>query len=214
MNRRASDAALLRAWYSGRVERYGDDVQSLGWSGRASQSKRFDALCGLGAFHERTLLDVGCGFGDLLAHLNGRGVFPRYTGVDLCEAMVARCRERFPEAAFERGELFGFEPKGEHDFVVASGLFGLRTPRARARLRAGLSRLFSWCRVGAAVNLLSRKGGGRSEQAYYVEPAEILELGLSVTPAVSLKHDYLPNDFTLYLYKSPSWRQDHPGGNP
>ena len=45
----------------------------------------------------------------------------------------------------------------------------------------------------------------------YVDPAEMLELGLSLTPAARLDHTYLPNDFTLHLYKTPAWEGERPG---
>ena len=41
------------------------------------------------------VLDVGCGFGDFLTYLRDNGIEPRYTGIDICEPMVRRCRERF-----------------------------------------------------------------------------------------------------------------------
>jgi SAM-dependent methyltransferase len=48
------------------------------------------------------VLDLGCGTGEpIAAHLVSRGF--RVTGVDVAEAMVALCRERFPE----------------HDWIVA-----------------------------------------------------------------------------------------------
>jgi len=44
----------------------------------------------------------------------------------------------------------------------------------------------------------------------YVDPAEILEMGLALTPAARIDHSYLPNDFTLHLYKTPPWEGVHP----
>jgi hypothetical protein len=65
--------------------------------------------------------------------------------------------------------------------------------------------MFEWARVGAAANFLSRRSPAPAEARVYVDPAELLELGLLLTPAVRLDHSYLPNDFTLHLYKTPAW---------
>ena len=45
-----------------------------------------------------------------------------------------------------------------------------------------------------------------AENRVYVDPAEALEMALALTPAVRLDHSYLPNDFTLYLEKTPAWQ--------
>ena len=60
-------------------------------------------------------------------------------------------------------------------------------------------------RIGAAANFLSRCSPTPAAARVYVDPAELLELGLLLTPAVRLDHTYLPNDFTLHLYKTPAW---------
>lgn len=194
-------------WYAEKVRRYGYDHRGLGFRTRTSQEKRFEALLGLGDFHGRTLLDVGCGFGDFLAFLHARGVRPRYTGIDLCEPMVQRCRERFPGEAFLVQDVLEHAPAGQYDYVVASGIFGLDAQGTRERIRPTLQRLFAWSRVGAAVNFLSRRANALAEGRVYVEPGEMLAEGLALTPAVRLDHSYLPNDFTLHLIKTPAWEQ-------
>ena len=194
-------------WYEDKVRRFGYDYRGLGFRTRSSQEKRFTALLGLGDFHGRRLLDVGCGFGDFLAFLLERGIRPIYTGIDLCEPMAARGRERFDalHGEFVACDVLDYEPGNTFDFVVASGIFGLDAQGARERIRPTIERMFGWARVGAAANFLSRRSPAPAEARVYVEPAEMLELGLELTPAARLDHTYLPNDFTLHLYKTPAW---------
>ena len=205
------DTAL---WYEDKVRRFGYDHRGLGFRNRSSQEKRFEALVSLGDFHGRRLLDVGCGFGDFLAFLKARGIDPVYTGLDLCEPMVARGRERFAgaEARFLVGDVLEHAPDQPYDFVVASGIFGLDAVGARERIRPTVERMFEWARVGAAVNFLSRRSPAPAAARVYVDPAELLQLGLLLTPAVRLDHTYLPNDFTLHLYKTPAWEAE--SGSP
>ena len=91
-------------WYEDKVRRYGYDHRGLGFRNKSSQDKRFEALVQLGDLDGARLLDVGCGFGDLLAWLRARGIEPDYTGIDLCEPMIQRCRERFGDTG-ARSEL-------------------------------------------------------------------------------------------------------------
>lgn len=199
-------------WYEDKVRRFGYDHRGLGFRTQSSQEKRFEALLELGDFHGRSLLDVGCGFGDFLLFLWKRGIRPEYTGLDLCEPMVARGRERFaPEQGrFIAGDVLDHEPGAGYDFVVASGIFGLDTAGARERIAPTVTRMFDWARTGVAVNFLSRRSPSPAEARVYVDPAEMLELGLTLSPAARIDHSYLPNDFTLHLYKTPPWEGADP----
>lgn len=200
-------------WYEDKVRRYGYDHRGLGFRTHSSQEKRFEALLGLGDLHGRRVLDVGCGFGDLLAFLIARAIRPVYTGLDICEPMILRCRDRFPVSSgrFVVGDALDFHPDEPYDYVVASGIFGLDAEGTRGRIRPTVERMFSWCRLGVAVNFLSRRSPAPAEGRVYVEPAQALELGLALTAAVRIDHTYLPNDFTLHLYKTPAWEVQRGG---
>lgn len=199
-------------WYEDNVRRFGYDHRGLGFRTRSSQEKRFEALLALGDFHGRRVLDVGCGFGDFLLFLWKRGIRPVYTGLDVCEPMVARGRERFPpeQGRFVHGDALEHTPDEPYDYVVASGIFGFESHGARERIRPTVERMFAWAREGLAVNFLSRRSPAPAEARVYVDPAEMLELGLSLTPAARLDHSYLPNDFTLHLYRTPPWEGESP----
>jgi SAM-dependent methyltransferase len=200
-------------WYADKVARHGYDHRGLGFRTRSSQEKRFEALLALGDLDGRTVLDVGCGFGDFLAYLQGRGIRARYTGMDICEPMIRRCHERFvgTEARFHVGDVLSWDPEEAPDFVVASGIFGLDTRGARSRIRPTLLRMFDWARVGMAANFLSQRSPEPVEARVYVDPADALEMAFALTPAVRLDHSYLPNDFTLYLDKTPAWERGAEG---
>lgn len=194
-------------WYADKVRRFGFDHRGLGFRTRSSQEKRFGALCAVGELDGRTVLDVGCGFGDFLPFLERRGIRARYTGLDVCAPMIERCRERFAgrDARFVVADVLDFVPEGPYDYVVASGIFGLDAPGARERIGPTVARMFSWCRIGMAANFLSSKSPLPVEGRVYVDPCEALAMGLELTPAVRLDHNYLPNDFTLQLFKAPGW---------
>jgi SAM-dependent methyltransferase len=200
-------------WYAEKVARHGYDYRGLGFRTRSSQEKRFEALLSLGDFHGRTVLDVGCGFGDFLAYLRDNGIEARYIGLDICEPMVKRCLERFEgsDATFHVGDVLQWEPTQAPDYVVASGIFGLDSRDARARIRPTLRRMLDWARDGMAANFLSQRSLEPAENRVYVDPAEALEMALALTPGVRLDHSYLPNDFTLYLDKTPAWERGKEG---
>ena len=199
-------------FYESHVRRFGYGYKALGFGRRSSQEKRFGALAAIGNFDGATLLDVGCGFGDFLAWLRARGVQPRYTGLDLTESMIERCRKRFADghARFVVGDALTWQADGEYDYVIASGIFGYHAKDTRARIQPTLERLFAVAGVGLAVNFLSGCAPTRSPGRLYVHPADVLQYALRLTPAVRLDHTYMPNDFTLCMYKNPAWEQSQP----
>jgi len=66
----------------------------------------------------KRILELGCGWGDLLAHLEPeRGV-----GVDRQEAQVKQAREEHPDHEFVTAEATDFESEEQFDFVVCTDL--------------------------------------------------------------------------------------------
>jgi hypothetical protein len=103
-------------------------------------------------------------------------------------------------------DVMEFDTTDAYDYVVASGLFGLDAEGARDRVVPTLERMFGWARVGMACNFLSTRTPKPVDGRIYVDPVQALEVGLKLTPAASVNHTYLPNDFTLCLYKTPAWQ--------
>lgn len=66
----------------------------------------------------RSVLELGCGRGDLLAALNpARGV-----GVDFSPTMVEQARQRHPHLEFVCQEVTEYEPDGSFDVIILSDL--------------------------------------------------------------------------------------------
>jgi len=202
-------------FYEDHVRRYGYTYRALGFGRRSWQEKRFAAVQALGSFHGKRILDVGCGFGDLLAWLRARGIEPDYTGLDICKPMIERCRARFGRSAkFMMGDALTFVSDYTWDYIIASGIFGYNAKDTRKRLQPTLERLYDLSRIGLAVNFLSRRSPSRSPGRFYVHPADVLQFALNLTPAVRLDHAYLPNDFTVCLYRTPPWEMASTATSP
>jgi SAM-dependent methyltransferase len=204
------EATETARFYEQHIKRFGYGFRALGFGRRASQEKRFAAALALGSFHGKKVLDVGCGFGDLFAFLHARGIECDYTGIDLVRPMIQRCRTRFrnTSARFYIGDALTFVTGEPYDYVVASGIFGYNARDTRERVRPTLEHLFSLAHIGMAVNFLSCRAPTRSPGRLYLQPADVLQFAFELTPAVKLDHTYLPNDFTLCLYRKLPWEAD------
>ena len=89
-------AAIVRAYHSERISRLALLQQkSLGWRDEHAQNQRFKQISEIGNLNGKTMLDIGCGHGDLFSFISK--IYPRliYCGLDQEEA--------FLKVAFKKG---------------------------------------------------------------------------------------------------------------
>jgi SAM-dependent methyltransferase len=193
-------------YYTRLLQQHGIDPGAVDWGTRESQALRFKVLCEVGPLEHTSVLDVGCGLGDLYGYLRTTGVPVDYTGYDITPGLLQAARLRFPEGRFIERNVVSIpdsEVLASFDFVIASGIFYLRQAEPDAYLRDTVARLFRLARRGVAFNSLSARATEKSPGEYYADPALVLRACLDLTPRVLLRHDYLVHDFTVYLY--PPW---------
>jgi hypothetical protein len=193
------------------------EARSLARECGERQLKRYEALSALGRFHGRTLLDMDCGPGDLYSYVLASRQSPLYTGIDGSAETVGLARSRFAGQSgcrFEQGRAAEYQPETPFDFVVAGSLERALLDGGSASLGRVISRLFSWCTVGTAVSFQSLRAPSRAPRGLYVDPTAAVKAAFRLTPSVRLAHDYLPDDFTVYLYRTPTWRAAPAQGAP
>ncbi len=174
----------------------------MGWTSPETQRQRFLTLSLMGDLQDATVLDVGCGLGDFYGFLSAEGIRPIYTGVDLCAPFVSAAQSRYPDASFVTADFLSPELDGEYAYAMASGAFSFRMPSQWIYLETCVRKLVDLSAVGAGFNVLSSYTPLSQQVAefYYYDPKEVLSLCLSITPYVELRHAYLPNDFTVFMY--------------
>lgn len=192
----------ITSFYTELVQKHGIFPRSLDWGSEVSQELRFDVLAKIGNLNGKSLLDVGCGLGDLLNYLQTHDTKADYTGYDITPIMIELAQKRFPHANFQVSDLLDeTDAQPQFDYVFASGIFYLRQVEGIGYLGAMVRKMFSLCRKGIAFNTLSILALNRNPDEFYADPSQVLTMCLEITPSVILRHDYLPHDFTLYLYK-------------
>jgi len=183
-------------------EKYGDSVLSLDWHSKESQAQRFDIFMKIGSLHGKSILDVGCGFGDFYSHvLNRNGSAFEYTGCDRVPEFIDRARYYFPYPEFCLVDFLEWGARRGFDYVFGSGLFSLKRNDWEGHVQAMVYKMFSHCRIGVGVNFLSTLSKKKIDTVYYAEPARAIQLLMNISQKLVLHHDYRPNDFTVFLYK-------------
>ena len=70
---------------------------------------------------KKSVLEIGCGVGDLLASLHAE----RACGLDVSAAMVEQARSRYPDIRFEQDDAEALRCTELYDYVIMSNLIGL-----------------------------------------------------------------------------------------
>src|SRR4051812_39236310 len=81
--------------YSNRYNKMGYDVKTLGWGTLEQQKFRFnEALNGTDFTNIKSVLDIGCGFGDLLAVMINKGIqLNKYIGWDVNPDLIKEAQK-------------------------------------------------------------------------------------------------------------------------
>jgi SAM-dependent methyltransferase len=196
------DNAIVRRFHEMRIEEHGEDsTQALGWKNFHSQQARFAMLEDIGDMNDCSVLDVGCGHGDLRAYLDDKYPRLRYAGIDQMEEFLDVAIDRYakmPETTFYLGDCYTAElPR--MDYVLASGSLIYRNSEPHF-IELVITKLFDTCRVAFGFNLLSKVDSPEGVLVAY-DPETIVQYCSTLTENVLLHEDYFDGDFTVWMYK-------------
>jgi len=194
------DIRTVRRFYDGQYRTYGFDPRSLGWI-VGSQEIRFKELTAIGGLDGCSVLDVGCGFGDLYGYLLDRGLHINYTGVDLSPDFIDIARITYPDAAFIMADFETAPLSGKFDWAFASGTFNLRLADNPGLIRNSLKKMFKLSKKGLAVDFLSSHAAFKDSSLHYQDPEDLLAFCETLSDRVVVKSDYRPAEFCVYVYK-------------
>lgn len=203
MDRQARKFVLDR--YTERVRKHGFSPRSLGWR-KGRQEVRFTVLADVGITDGDSVLDVGCGFGDFARFLRHVGLKASYRGCDINEEVVDLGRKEDESLPLEVRDLEEEPfPDGSFDWVVSSGLFEFLSYGDERKqmewVRSMLGRMVQTSKKGIAADFLSSYVDYRDETNFHADPREVIKAAKALTRRVVLRHDYMPYEFCLYIYK-------------
>ena len=192
----------IRHHYQPRIDDGRENYDVVDWASAAAQQIRFAVLADNVPLAGRTLLDVGCGLGDLWAYLEGRGISVDYCGVDLLAEMTASAAGRNAGARFVCGDIFDrgrcvVGPPERFDVVFCSGMLNLDLGNNAEFLPEALRRMLELSTGHMVVNLLHARSEMRYPHCAYYDPEVVMKILEPMPCNVRLIDDYLPNDFTV-----------------
>jgi SAM-dependent methyltransferase len=189
-------------YYQDLVQKYGHDPRACDYGRPQSQEIKFRVLSEAMPVKGRSVLDVGCGFADFHRFLRDRFGEVRYSGIDVCPAMVEEARRLDPHCEVKLANILDASIRERFDLVTANGIFYLLGDEAWPTMREIVRRMYAVAEHAVAFNSLSSWAEDKEAGEFYADPAEVLQFCRTLTPWVLLRHDYHPRDFTIYMYKT------------
>ena len=190
-------------FYRKNYETFGDSIQALAWYNRETQAKRFEIFTSFYDINDSSIIDIGSGLGDFWEYLKNHGYNVKYTGIDIVPDFVERAKNKYcGEADFFCMDLK--EVKNNYDYVFASGTFNHKQKNNEKYIIKAINIMFNIAAKGVIFNLLSiytTSNMKDNKMFYYYDPEKIVEYARKLTNKVLIKHDYLPNDFTIGFRK-------------
>jgi len=188
--------------YDEMLEKYGYSSKSVGYP-KVEPAFRYHILTSIAKFQDgETLLDLGCGFGDLYDFLLKYHPNVKYMGVDLNPELISMGKNVHPNADLRVGDILK-DDFGVFDWVVGFGIFSYRWLETSTEdaTKAIIQKMFQIAKKGVSVNFLSSYVDYMQPMAYHVSPEWAFSFAKTLSKRVTLRHDYMPYDFSLYIYK-------------
>lgn len=177
-------------------------VEALGWRGPESQRKRFEVLLRLGDFNGSTVLDAGCGHGDLKAFLDQRCLGFTYIGIDHMPEFIDEAKARYGDRldTYFYQTDFALAQLPQVDYVIASGAFCYRCADP-GHYVSMIRKLFDAARIALAFNMLDGAVFPQHDLLTGHDRNEVTKFCRTLAPHVELISGYLDDDFTVFLHR-------------
>jgi len=176
-------------------------ARALGWNSREGQHLRFDILAQTANLNKTSLLDIGCGVGDLLPFLNSRFSNFKYTGLDLNEHFLMIAAERYQDwenVQFLHGDMNSCSIPIA-DIILISGALSYRNS-VEDYVYKLINKIYDSCNTAFAFNLLKRLNQP-SQILCTHDPENIMKFCSTISKNVSYVEGYLEGDYTVRMYK-------------
>ena len=193
----------------------GDTPEGAHWPNQADRIRRFDVMLDLLADRQEAvvLCDLGCGTGELLAHIRSQGLHNiSYIGVDRSSIALAHAARKFPGARFIELDVNSAESDLraiECDYLVANGLFTakweLSHEQMRGFLEQAVTRVWPIVRRGLAFNVMSKVVDWERDDLFHLGMDELgAFLHELAGRRVTFRADYGLYEYTAYVRKDPA----------
>ena len=197
---------LIADFYNKRFDKVGANIESVGWKNHEEQSLRFDILFRGIELNNKTILDVGCGLGDLVPYLKNRlnNNF-NYIGIDISKNLIMHAKEKYnySNVEFIHGDInsVNFSKLPSIDVSIASGAFSFKTKGLEEYTSNALNKMFKISKFCCSSNFLTKNVDFELSKNQHYFPDKTLLKAYQISNKVNLINDYPLYEFTIQIFK-------------
>jgi trans-aconitate methyltransferase len=197
------EKATIRHYHQHRIADYKiGTVEALGWRADASQVKRFEVIATVGNLDGCTLLDIGCGYGDLKGYLDPSYSDFTYIGIDQMPEFISEAKKRFgdcPDTYFHQTDFTTVEFPSV-DYVIASGAFAYRCQNPDFHFDM-IRKMYAAADRAVAFNMLDAARFPEHDLLIGQDLDRVAAFCHQLSSRVKVISGYLVDDFTVFLYR-------------
>ena len=204
----------ITSFYEQALKKHGlYSPRALSYNSLESQITRFKVLSEIVPnLDNQSILDVGSGLGDFYHFLNKNFKNIKYAGCDITPEICQQSKVKYPQIQVYCSDFLQEFFSENYDFVFCSGALNIEMPNHIDYLKKAITKMYALCNKGVAFNLpsklseLAKKNPAIDNEHQdikiaYVDPCEMFAFCKTLSPRVTLRHDYMPHDFSIYCYR-------------
>ncbi len=160
----------------------------------------------IGDIKNSKILDVGCGFGDFLEYLNLKKKNVEYTGIDINPIFIKIAKSIHSNGSFYKRdiEIAKFNKKFDWSFAI-----GTTNMKGTYDYVEGLmTEMLRISKKGIAMDFMSSYVDFKRPGSSHFNPENIFRIAKKLSKRVIIRHDYLPFEFCVYVYKNNDLKHD------
>ncbi len=193
------------AKYNKSFEQHGQSPKALQWASYRSAAVRYKQLVADIQFEGKTILDAGCGMGDIVPYIHAKTDNFDYTGVDPTKVFIDTASKRYEGHRFIVADPFIDTLDGApFDIVLCSGELNANSGDWLAERKRMISQLFDLSEEALAFNMAGSFDTVSADSAStvaYADASDILEFCKTLTSKLIVRSNYHRRDFTIVLFK-------------
>ena len=190
--------------YQKRFAKYGVDPKSLSWKSKGAAHQRYRQIWSEIDFNGKSVLDVGCGFGEIATFLDKRYKGFSYTGVDVIPEFISEAKKLHPEHKFFVQDFFKEPLDDKFDVVMASGVLNSNVKDNINYRKRAIKQMFDRTKNVLVFNMMGGHPAPKNKSGnniWYADSLEVLNYCMSLTRRVILRQHYHPRDFTILMFQ-------------
>jgi SAM-dependent methyltransferase len=178
-------------------------VRSLQWNSYLSAASRYVNLVADIDFSKKSVLDIGCGFGDIIPMIASKTLDFKYTGIDIVPEFIREGKKRYPEGKFLLGDYFSEPLDKMFDIVLCCGALNSKYKNAVSYRKKAIKRMFDHSKFATVFNMAGGTNvpNKKESKIYYADSLEILKYCMTLTPKVVFRQQYHYRDFSIVMFK-------------